>query len=160
MARREIRFRPRPRLSKIRQRLESSPAGDTLEQHVDIAACRWIAAALLALIAAIANAGTTPPPAAASGPTHNPDMSPFIAAVDTNHDGCMSHAEWRAAGAPESAYRMLADKHGCVTAQAMRDTPAPAGIDLDGDGKVTLEEFLEFDRSHARGARSAPSALK
>ena len=121
---------------------------------------RSIAGTLLFLASTVSIAQTPPPPPSASGPVHNPDMSPFIAAVDTNHDGCMSHAEWKAAGAPESAYKMLADKRGCVTAQAMHDVPAPAGIDLNGDGKVTLEEFLEFARTHGPGAKPAASAVK
>lgn len=85
-------------------------------------------------------------PAAAHAAPSQPDMRAFIAEVDRNKDGCASHDEWFGLGLPKSAYDMLKDAKGCVTLKAMTDTPAPPGIDLNGDGKVTVAEFLEFDR--------------
>ena len=81
----------------------------------------------------------------------NPDVTPFVKAVDADGDGRMTLAEWSAAGAPRSAYRMLSAAHpGFVTQGDMEVTAAPPGIDLDGDGQVTLAEFKAFDQQHAR----------
>lgn len=74
------------------------------------------------------------------------DLSLLIKVVDTNHDGCMSHQEWKAAGLPESSYAGLKDKQGCVTLERMNAGSPPPGIDLNGDGKLTVEEFREFDK--------------
>lgn len=73
------------------------------------------------------------------------DVRPFVDEVDANHDGCMSKAEWTAAGAPASAYKVLADAKGCVTSAKMLATAPPPGVDLNGDGKLTLREMKEFD---------------
>jgi hypothetical protein len=81
------------------------------------------------------------------------DVTPLLHEVDRNHDGCMDHAEWQAAGLPESAYRILKDDKGCVTAAKMTTTPAPDGIDLNGDGKLTAAEFRAFDRKMSRPKR-------
>lgn len=92
---------------------------------------------------------------AADRSSGNPDVTPFVRAVDADHDGRMTHAEWTASGAPESAYRMLSAAHpGYVTKSDMEATAPPPGIDLDGDGKVTLEEFKRFNLQHASRAAS------
>jgi len=74
------------------------------------------------------------------------DNSPLITALDANHDGCVSQAEWKKGGAPESAYQMLKDDKGCVTLVRMNAETPPPGVDLNGDGKVTLAELKAFDK--------------
>ena len=85
------------------------------------------------------------------------DVGPFFAEVDANHDGCISEAEWFAAKLPKSAWTILKDSKSCVTVQRMHEVAPPPGIDLNGDGKLTAEEFREFDRRGAPGASSPVS---
>jgi hypothetical protein len=103
-----------------------------------------IATALLSLCAT--GFAQTPPPPSQSKTSPPLDLSLLIKAVDTNRDGCMSHLEWQAAGLPESSYQGLKDKSGCVTLARMKSESPPPGIDLNGDGKLTVEEFREFDK--------------
>lgn len=104
------------------------------------------------IVLALAAAGS-----AAAQPAARPlDVSGFFAEVDRNKDGCASAAEWKRAGAPDSAYRMLADDKGCVTPTRMNAGDAPAGIDGNGDGRLTLAEFKSFDKKmSAQMARDA-----
>ena len=74
-----------------------------------------LALTLLAQVATLASAATM-------------DPTPFLREVDRNRDGCVTQAEWRRAGAPQSAYDMLKDAAGCVTAAAMARTEAPDEI--------------------------------
>lgn len=100
-------------------------------------------------LAAACSAGAQPSPKSL-------DVSGFFAEVDRNKDGCASAAEWKRAGAPDSAYRMLADDTGCVTLARMNAVDAPAGIDANGDGRLTLSEFKAFDKKmSAQMARDA-----
>jgi hypothetical protein len=78
--------------------------------------------------------------------SRNPDMRPLAAQVDTNHDGRMSRAEWRKAGLPMSSFNGFEKGRGYVTLRDYQTHPAPPGIDLNGDGKVTVAEFRAFDR--------------
>jgi hypothetical protein len=83
------------------------------------------------------------------------DKGPFIDEVDANHDGCLSHEEWTAAGAPESSYQGLKDANGCAR---FTSNPPPAGLDTNGDGKLTLAEMKAFDlrmRQQGPAARAA-----
>jgi len=81
----------------------------------------------------------------------NLDKSELYKAIDKNKDGCMSYEEWHAVGMPDSSYKMLA-KDGCVTAKIMEDNGDPStDLDGNGDGKITLEEFLAFDKKGAGG---------
>lgn len=117
---------------------------------------RILASLMLGL--GLAGCEREPPPApSANGKL---DLHPFFDAVDTNKDGCLSAAEWKAAGAPQSAYDMLHDNRGCVTYEKMTITPAPPGVDLNGDGKLTLEELKEFDKKMAPRADKAPPERK
>ena len=77
------------------------------------------------------------------------DHGPFIAAVDTNKDGRMSLAEWQAAGLPMSSFNGL-NQGGYVTEKMMMAEGAPDGININGDGVLTLAEFLEFDKAMSR----------
>lgn len=88
-----------------------------------------------------------PAPARGNAPG-NPDMSD-LAEVDTDGDGRMSRSEWQAKDLPESSFKGLERGRGYVTLQDYRENAAPPGIDLNGDGKVTIAEFREFDRRMA-----------
>lgn len=84
----------------------------------------------------------------------NPDVSAVVAAIDNNRDGRMSRLEWARAGAPQSSFDGLdKSKRGYVTKADMDGAPAPPGVDLDGDGKLTLDEFKEFDRRMGRKSK-------
>lgn len=89
------------------------------------------------------------PPAGGAAASKNPDMRAFAAQVDTNHDGKMSRAEWQAQGLPMSSFNMFENGRGYVTLEDYESHPAPPGIDLNGDGVLTIEEFREFDRKMA-----------
>lgn len=89
------------------------------------------------------------------------DNAPLIKALDTNHDGCVTHAEWAKGGAPESAYRMLKDDKGCVTLAKMNAGDPPPGIDANGDGQLTLAELKAFDKKmSAQMKRDAAAAAR
>jgi len=83
---------------------------------------------------------------AQSVPAANPDMTGFAHEVDSNGDGKLSRAEWTAQGLPDSSFTMFEKGRGYVTLKDYQSNPAPAGIDIDGDGKLTVAEFREFDR--------------
>lgn len=90
-------------------------------------------------------------------PPQNPDMTRLAAAVDTNHDGRMSRAEWQAQGLPMTSFDGFEKGRGYVTLEDYRKNPAPPGIDLDGDGTLTIAEFREFDRKmSAQIAKGGP----
>ena len=98
-----------------------------------------------------APAGAAQPQQGGTTAKINLDKSELYKAIDKNKDGCMSYEEWHAVGMPDSSYKMLA-KDGCVTKKIMEDNGDPStSLDGNGDGKITLEEFLEFDKKGAGG---------
>jgi hypothetical protein len=119
---------------------------------------RLTAAVLVSVLGAVAGTAAMAQGADAKGPRPRvaavPDHDPLIAAIDTNGDGRMSYEEWHAKGMPDSSWKML-NKDGYITKAIMLANGPPDGIDLNGDGVLTLAEFLEFDR---RGPGGAPGA--
>lgn len=108
-------------------------------------------ATLICLVLAVPALAQNAPSGAAPGGTAaklNADKTPLVTAIDKNKDGKMSYEEWHAVGMPDSSFKML-NKDGYVTKQIMEDNGDPSGIDADNDGKLTLEEFLAFDKKMA-----------
>lgn len=75
-----------------------------------------------------------------------PSIEGMIAALDTNKDGKISHAEWQAQGLPESSFQALSKGKGYILPDEWRADRPPPGIDLNGDCVITFEEFREFDK--------------
>jgi hypothetical protein len=97
-------------------------------------------------------------PAAAEGQSQGVMLKPdkMIAELDTNHDGCVSKQEWTSAGLPEAIYNTLegqAAKRDCVTAAEFTKGPAPAGIDTDGDGYLSVQELKAYVKNHGTEPR-------
>lgn len=120
---------------------------------------------LTAVCAILALAGCGSEPASqpsASGPAKiadasgNPDMTGLVAQVDADKDGRMSEAEWKAQGLPGSSFKMLEKGRGYVTIADYQANAAPPGIDINGDGKLTVAEFKEFDRRMATRTKGPP----
>ncbi len=105
---------------------------------------------------AVEPTGPAGPPPMQGNAADNPDMTGVAAAVDTNGDGKMSAAEWQAQGLPKSSFKAFEKGRGYVTLKDYQDNPAPPGIDLDGDGRVTVAEFKEFDKQMAARMKDAP----
>lgn len=76
----------------------------------------------------------------------NPSFSKVVAEVDTNKDGKMSRQEWTIAGLPDSSFNMFECGRGFVIEQDYIDNAAPEGIDMNGDGYLTVSEFKAFDK--------------
>lgn len=89
------------------------------------------------------------------------DPSPVVDAIDTNHDGKMTHDEWQKSGAPEGSWNKFMSyekvkQQGYVSrADFLAETP-PNGVDANCDGKFTLEEFLKFAKTMGDGPGGPP----
>jgi hypothetical protein len=129
----------------------------------------WVAfGALLAALAVTARAQDTkpqssPPPqssapaqGAAAPHKHNGkkvDYSPFFAAVDKKHNGKLTRDEWDAAGLKDRQFTELTkykkSDEQYVTQAQLDDMDAPDALDANHDGKITLEEFINFTKNIA-----------
>jgi hypothetical protein len=75
----------------------------------------------------------------------------FIAELDKNKDGCISHDEWVGAGLEEFNFKMLeqqAAKRDCVTETELLKGPSPEGMDTNGDGYLTVAKMLAYSKAH------------
>jgi EF hand len=103
----------------------------------------------LAVSMVLAGCAGTSPPSMQGDPAKNPDMSEFAKSVDADGNGQLSRAEWQAQGLPASSFNMFEKGRGFVTLHDYQINAAPAGIDINGDGKLTIAEFKEFDQKMA-----------
>ncbi|MCC7462260.1 MAG: hypothetical protein IT480_07340 [Gammaproteobacteria bacterium] len=70
------------------------------------------------------------------------DQKSFFGALDADHDGKVTQAEWKAAGMPENVYSMIdARKSGAATFADFEAHPPMSSFDANKDKKVTLEEM-------------------
>ena len=91
-----------------------------------------------------------------------PDAAPIVDALDKNKDGKLSRREWQAAGAPEPSWNMfMQDKkireRGYITREEFLSVAPPDGIDVNCDGKITLEEFLATKQWKMAGPPATPT---
>ncbi|SFG42401.1 EF hand [Novosphingobium sp. CF614] len=86
----------------------------------------------------------------------NPDMTQLAAEVDADGNGELSRAEWQAQGLPESSFNMFEKGRGFVTLQDYQENAAPPGIDINGDGTLTIEEFKTFDKQMSAQMKAGP----
>jgi hypothetical protein len=87
------------------------------------------------------------------------DYSPFFEAVDKNHDGKLTREEWNAAGLKDKQFIQLTkypiyqknekSDEQYVAKAYFEDMDSPAELDANKDGKVTLEEFINFTKNIA-----------
>ena len=71
------------------------------------------------------------------------DFTPFIEEVDTNKDGKISLAEWKASGVCESIFTMLhTAKEGDMTIEELTARMPQAEADQDKDGKLNVKEMI------------------
>lgn len=83
------------------------------------------------------------------------DVTDFVTAVDTNKDGSISLAEWKAAGLNEVVFSVFdKDKKNSFTKDTFAGMPHPAAMDANKDGKISLEEFNAYTKDIK--AQSAP----
>jgi len=82
------------------------------------------------------------------------DVSLVFDAVDSNHDGKITHEEWKAAGFPDQPYNMwCASGQDYLTKEGFGNYKHPLGLDTNGDGRMTKEKLLaHIAKQHASGA--------
>jgi Ca2+-binding EF-hand superfamily protein len=94
-----------------------------------------------------------------SSDTKKYDVTPLFDEVDTNHDGKITKAEWKAAGFPDQPFDMWdPDKKGYLTKEGFGSFSHPAAMDTNNDGKLTKEKLLAYIKMrHASGATEGNS---
>ncbi len=80
------------------------------------------------------------------------DISDIIKSIDANRDTRLTHEEWTAAGAPESAFSLFdKNKRGYTTAKEFAAGTPPDNIDANHDCKLTLAEMKAMDNNGPSG---------
>lgn len=80
------------------------------------------------------------------------DSTPLFQSVDTDKDGKISLAEWKAVDLPEMVFNALDQSHdGFITKDEFDGSQAPDGLDKNHDGKLTLEAFKEHVKAMSAG---------
>lgn len=117
----------------------------------------------LTLLAVPAFAAAQQPAAGGGAPggmsmkTEKASYAPFVATADTDHDGKVSAAEWKATGISDNPVKFFdANKDGALTQAEMDAFGSFAGMDSNKDGKISVAEFLTFDKARAGGGGGAP----
>ena len=95
----------------------------------------------------------------ASSDSKRYDVTPLFNEVDTDHDGKITRAEWKAAGFPDQPYDMWdVDKKGYLTKEGFGSFSHPAAMDTNNDGKLTRDKLLAYIKMrHASGATEGNS---
>lgn len=112
-------------------------------------------------IAGAASAQASPPSGGApAGPPQmiaGIDYAPFFAAADVDGNKTLSPQEWTKLGIADRAYTLFAgSSDNALTLTEMNDTGSFPGMDADGDKKVTLKEFQDFDTGRRNMAPGGP----
>src|SRR4030042_1899706 len=94
----------------------------------------------------------TPPPGA--GMTMKQfKVDAFVKQVDTNKDSSISKEEWKDSGLIDLPFTFCdTNKDSKLSSKEMGDCQLPEAMDTDGDGALTVEEMIGFDK----GMASAP----
>jgi hypothetical protein len=100
-------------------------------------------------------------PTTQQGKSKKLNVDRFVSELDTNKDGCVRHTEWVAPGLGDFNFQALsgqAEKNDCVTKRELLIGDPPDGIDLDGDGYLTVTEMIGYTKitSGGSGPGSAP----
>ena len=85
-----------------------------------------------------------------------PNIDELIAVIDSDRDGKLTHAEWQAAGLPDSSFNGLSKGQGYVDPVFWRTDTPPPGIDMNGDCVITQTEFQLFDKSMSAKTANMP----
>jgi EF hand len=90
------------------------------------------------------------------------DVSLVFDAVDSNHDGKITHDEWKAAGFPDQPFNMwCASGQDYLTREGFGSYKHPLGLDTNGDGKMTKAKLLaHIANQHTSGATEGNSQQK
>jgi hypothetical protein len=109
--------------------------------------------------AAVSEKKTCPP---YDDPKMKGDATPIAGAIDKNKDGKLTKEEWTAAGAPINSFNYFTQKSkkDFVTREEFLAEAPPNGIDANCDGKMTIQEFQEFDKKQSQNSGDKGSAPK
>jgi hypothetical protein len=88
-----------------------------------------------------------PPQQGAGMAMKNFKVDAFAKQVDANNDGSMTKEEWKAAGLIDMPFTMCdTNKDNKITTKEIADCKLPEAMDANGDGSLTVNEMIEFDK--------------